>query len=429
MDFSQEEITPRVKIIGIGGAGVHVLDQMLLDDSSMSDLAVIDTDCQTYNGTVIVDRLLAGRRTLRGFGCCGDVDLARSLFQDEVEEVQKLVKNAQVVVLIAGLGGGTGTAMTVGLTEVLRDMGITSVVLGITPLKVEGKRKFSQAQAAASVLRSKADAFFLFSNERLMEVVDQYEDPRMVFQEMNRLLGGTCRSLVQLLSRRGLVDLNLADIQALLGCSSALNDELENCWVGIGSASGEDCERYAVEEALSSPMFLDEVAWKAGDRILACIEGGADMSVVTYQAVMEHLKQELPVELPIVAGATIHSNTSDYLRLTLFVARSGESLVATEEVSAWKEMGDDGVSPRSMRDASQSVQKQTSPAIDFDDGIQTVRNIKPAARPQKYFTEQVELPLQNQTFRGRFEKSNPTIMDGEDLDQPTFMRVGLKIRL
>ncbi|MFZ5806464.1 MAG: hypothetical protein ACOY3I_04605 [Verrucomicrobiota bacterium] len=425
---SSSDVVMDVKIIGVGGAGINVVDQMILDQLSIGNMLCIDTDRKSITATVVEQKILVGENQLLGLGTGGDAQLAKNLLEEKETEFLSAVGDAKAVILVAGLGGGTGSGLTEAMVDCLRNTGVTIFVLGISPLACEGPRRREQAQKMIRALRKKADALFLFANDRILGIPEMQEDARGGFHAMNGLVGAACKAMSYLLGHRSLVQLNASDFRALVGECDVLSDEMENCWVGLGIAGGETRTREVAEQALNSPMLADGTAWLAGDRILACVEGGDDFSVSEFQEVLQYLKKDLPSNLEVTAGAAVNPDLTGALSLTLFVARSGEASVVTEELSpvAREKLAEE----ENVVSSSSSEQQPELIASSVDSAQDTVvKRSKRSSKAQKYFAEQGELPLETDDFRGRFEKSAPTIFNGQNLDQPTFLRLGIKIRV
>lgn len=428
-----------IKIIGVGSAGVNVVDQIVLDQHGLANLLCIDTDRQALTASVVEEKILIGERTLMGLGTGGDPDLGRNVIAKGAEKnkIRMALEDARMAIVVTGLGGGTGGGMVEGVIDLLKEKGARTVVLGIAPLGCEGGRRAAQARAAAKMIRKKADAMLLFSNDRLLQIPDVKEDIRGGFRELNIILGRTCKAIVHLLGKRGLVQVNFSDFQELAGQCAGLSDELENCWVGMGMGFGPQRVKEAIEQTLCSPLFDDGAAWEAGDSALICVEGGDDFAVSEFHEVIEQLKAELPSSLKLTAGASVNEKLSGALALTLFVTRAGEAEVVTTEIPKVESLEEpeefvleEKEESVSASETSESVtQAYVWKTMEEKQEAGLVKRSRRQAKEQRYFAEQGELPLETPVFQGRFEKSLPTIFNGQNLDQPTFLRLGIKIRV
>jgi cell division protein FtsZ len=242
------------------------------------------------------------------------------------------------------------------------------------------------------------------------------------------------------------MQLHLADLRNLLAEHDCGGMTLENCWTGFGIGSGSDRAREVVDEVLNGPLFADGQAWSKGSAVIACLGGGKNLSMGEFQTVIEYLKQEIPVELPILAGTILEPYETDSLSLTLMVVGQTFAEEEAPRVKAKEEFAF-GPAPATAVETkraeppvkSQVVEEPEIPAAEpptmgkavgnAADFFGTADESDNKGTEQKYFVQQEELPLDKKIYRGRFEKSAPTILNGEDLDQPTFMRQNVKIRL
>lgn len=415
-----------VKIVGIGGAGTNVIDRIILDSNSSENIVCLETDQQPYAASVSNHRVLMGKAVLHGLGAGGDPEVCSTLVDDEIDEIHKTFQGVQVAVLVCGLGGGTGSAVTPALTVCLREMGVKTVVVGVTPLMSEGRRRLTLARDAASDLHKKADAVLLFSNERISQVPEAQDDMRGGFSVLNQNVAQIVRGLAQLLRMPSIAEMTGDQLIEALGRYVCRKGDLENIWGGVGAWFEEGAGKDGILQALSSPLFLDGHGWRKADRLIAFVEGGASMPVSDYQRLMEQLRKELPVEMRVNSGVAINPSMQGRMQLTILAIRSGEDEVVSDEPKEESklELTEDGVSAPPVAEETSESEAEVDPTTPV------ARISRKSHRQQKYFNEQVELPFDVKTLRGRFEKSDPTIHpNGENLDQPTFIRLGIKIRL
>jgi len=452
----------KVTLIGVGTAGVNVLDQMVLDGLTSLEMIVFDTDRQVLTGSVVPSKELIGAKTTRGLGVGGDHEFARELAFQDRERIRQCLRGVDLAVVITGLGGGSGTGLTPEILKVLREGDASTIVLAVTPFSFEGNRRLSQAKAGTVGLRDNADVVLVFANERLSRIPEAQHNVREGFRAMNRILGDTAQSISNLLATRALMQLSLADLQTLAGRRHGGQGVLENCWVGVATASGIDRQKKVVERALSGPLFSDSHVWRNGDRILASVVGGPDMSVSDFQKVMQILQRELPVEFPMVAGAAVDETLEDRMMLTLLVARSSDSEVAVERIVP-EVLAEPVAAPKvqpialpreepvevpvpmpkpvpipvverkpAFEPAAEEIRAGEEEEAALEEELPKSRKGRDrgkTVKEQRYFSEQDELPLDNKVLRGRFEKAVPTMFNGQNLDQPTFMRLKMRLRI
>jgi cell division protein FtsZ len=449
-------------IIGLGTSGVNVLDQLVLENEGVRDLIVLDTDETSIRGSVVMEKYLIGKKIIRGMGTGGDPDLASQLFKADQSEIREMLKGTRLAVIVAGLGGGTASGMLTELVEVLRDLGAATIVVTATPFVFEGSRRRSQAMQSLSRLKISADAVLCFSNQSLMQVSDDHADVRLGFTKMNSLLAKVAMTLRRAVSQRGLMQVSLADIRQLAHDTGVATEDHLLCRAGCASAEGANRVEDVVEQVLASPLLQDERLWVRGHSLLASLTGGADMSMSEFQSVMKYLRKQLPVEIPMVTAANVDKNKKQHLELTLMVTGNWEEMeesvpslkpqvqqkplfeteikknvaeqVLAEEAEVeigheeetWQDKEDEFEETPVMAHSGHVGDEENEPEFD---GFACVRSESNKMTPERYFDRQEELPLDKKIPRGRFEKSSPTMWDGQDLDQPTFMRMGIKIKI
>jgi cell division protein FtsZ len=408
-----------------------LIDQILLDDPEFSNACIIDSDLQVFTETICPEKFLLGSRSLRGLSTRGDMELAANLFQEEVVAVDEYFAGTQIAILAFGLGGGVGSACGVELVKRLKKMGVVTLVFGMTPFEAEGKQHIKQARQAIQELRKHADAVLGVSNERMVRQFEDETDIRRIFHLVNEQMAYSLRSLVDLLTQNCVVPFDIKTLCQMTGDCEGLHDSLETTWLGVGAASGEGKEDLIVEQALGSPLLRDGQVWEMADKLFVSIEGDANLSVSRYQRLMDCLKKSLPKDLPIVIGASANPKLADILRLNVFAICSGEHQVVTTE-SDWLSQEVQGVEKEKLLSEKEEPQEQISFVEPLVPNVTLVKNKEDVAqkrRVQSYFTEQRELPFDSSVLRGRFEKVDPTLMKGENLDEPTFYRWGIKIRI
>jgi cell division protein FtsZ len=452
----QEETGPQnMKIIAIGGTGTAILDRMTLDQlGEIESSMMIDTDQQSYMGTVCENKILLGRNQIFGMGVNGDGQLGKEVAHAERDLLYAHLQGVDLALILTGFGGGTGTGVTEEVIDILKEMNSKIVVIGVTPFQFESKSRQQQARQVIKRVRSRVDSMLLFSNQRLLSVAERNHHGRDVFTVMNRVLAGVCGSIANSLYSQEATHMKLEDLVYLSGECEGLSGELENCWVGHGFAEGENFEEEVVNMVFDSPLFDDRVVWEKGDRAVASIVGGEDMSVKQFQMVIELLKKQMPVEMPLISSTSVDSDMQGQLTVTLFIGRSGEEFVIDEPMEE-QNVQDVEIVPTMTTEVSKDLFAAPAPMVEEseafaaqmvqevvavtkegaaveDDHLQGQRSrlARPKRREQQtYFRhEQEELPFDSKALLGRFEKASPTVMNGQNLDTPTFMRMKIRLR-
>ncbi|GAB4250259.1 MAG: hypothetical protein OHK005_17220 [Candidatus Methylacidiphilales bacterium] len=416
----------RMALVGLGGAGVNILDQLALHFQRSIRLLALDTCRQVIAGSVVTDKFLLGANTCRGLGCGGDPSYAASLLPADLPALDTRLAGVEEVILVVGLGGGTGSGMAPDLLSHLRARGLRTVTLAVSPFSFEATRRLDTARHTVNGLRENADAVLVLSNDRLTRHLGLDHAVHETFRLMNRVVGQAAVGLSHLLGSRALMQLSLADLQTLVGRSFHPEGTLENCWIGMAAGRGPERHREVVESALASPLFSDAQVWREGERMLVSVMGGRDFSMAELQKVQTLLQAQLPRPLPFVAGAAIDPSQHGVLQITVLVGKSDPVPESALPIPPVPHPASRSSAPISSVNAPPPAGPApgTAATVPAETRVERGRSRK----PQRYFVEQEELPLETSSYRGRFENSLRSESGGQDLDQPTFQRLRIRLR-
>jgi len=417
-----------VKIIGVGGAGGNVVQQLQSTDLAALPALIAHTNPRVLNEWPHPTKLLLGETRTRGMGSGGDPDLGRQAAEDMREQIIAFCKEADLIFLVTGLGGGTGGGAAPVIARIARETGCLVLGMATQPFDFEGLRRREQAKAALKELRLASDAVICLPNQRMTAIFDQNTPVREAFKLTNDLLAQGVRGIWQMLTRPGLVNVDFAYLYSIVrgkNCESAF---------ASAEASGEMRARDVVEKLVGSPLLEEGALLAQSTDILVSLVGGEDMTIADVNKVMEQL-QRMAESSNIVMGAASDESCNGRLRLTV---------VATRRAAAEPGPTLGAPTPRNIKPA-------TAPAkeADFDTNFfqqpATPRASNRFVAPAPESTPQNTEFLQKQTRRkgankpkqqtlnleivskGRFEKSEPTIHRGEDLDVPTYVRRGVAL--
>jgi cell division protein FtsZ len=391
---------------------------------------------------VVPAKKLMGMEIVRGLGCHGDRELGQQVAQHEDAALRELVERHEFVMIALGLGGGTGSALALELIRMARAQEAQVIVVCTWPMAFEGSRRAREARETLALLRQEADCVLVFDNHRLAALPDAQTDVRQVFHVLNRHLGAAVQALAQVLCKQGLIQLSFADLRSLFGRYRGC-EVLENCWVGQAEAHEGDSESDLIKNLLESPLLADPTVWERVDHGILNLWGGHDLSLRDVQAITEELQKNLPKKLAIAVNANLEERQTGTVRLTLLLAET--QIPADPEpapvtppitpVKAKKKV------PVALHD-TQPIKVQVPPRVRLTPRLDRHEELLPQeemasvapsganlkGRSKKYLAKQEELPFE-MAHRGRFENSIETLYKGENLDQPTFRRRRLQIRL
>ncbi len=447
----------RVRIVGLGQTGVAVCDQIVLHGRAPHDLWVFDSDQQTIEGSIVPNRHLLGRNLVHGLGSNGDIELAREIVALEENRLSHATHGCDFLILILGLAGCTGLALSEYLIEEGRKSGARVIVIGVQPFAFEGWARREKAVSAIAQLRAEADSVLVLSHDRLTEDPITAKNVRHGFHLMHQLMAQMTQALTQIVCKRGLVQLSFADVRSLYGRYAGA-EVLENCWAAHVEGDIHDRPEELIERLLASPFINDDSIWKNIDHAIVAVSGTRDLGLSDVQELVGLLKDRLPTNLPLVASANLEEEDHDKVRLTVLLARTApvpakvieervvEKIkarkpapakiappVATEPVAkapvTAKKIPQPDSAPPKPKPAPVLAAQPALPAGVYQVPAGIVPDEEPqAAGSGRFIAKQEEMQFEGPT-RGRFEKTHETIYNGENLDQPTFRRRRLVIRL
>lgn len=271
--------------------------------------------------------------------------------------------------------------------------------MAITPFGFEGARRKERANRCLAELRKIADVVLVFSNDRLLES-SLAKDMREAQRAFDRALARTIHGLAHVMEKDGMVHLGVAELKEAVGPGTDAISMMENAWTGVAEASGEGREAAVMEAVCEDIMLEDGKAWKEGNRVMVSVVTGPDTSLSEFHGFMEKLKQRLPVDLPISAGAAVDPDRSESLSLTMLVTRRVEESVLPQVAEIARE------------EEVEELSKTEEPK---------------GKKRRKVVASQTELEFEKTPTR--FARSSPSVRGSEDLDRPTFQRKGIQLKV
>ena len=418
-----------IAVVGLGGAGCHALQQVAQADlDGVRFLAVHSNQRELEAVTITQEKILLGAKLTRGIGTGGDPDLGQIVAEKEAERLRSCFDKVDLVLVVGGLGGGTAGGAGPILAKAARDTGALVVGVVTLPFDFEGARRQLQGYEALLRWRAAADAVICLPNQKLLGLLGANASLTNTFQTSNELLAQAVRGLWQMLTLPGLMNVSLADL-----CSALRGRHVESRFA-TARAAGENRPQQLIDQLAAHPLLDQGEAFSAAESILVSLIGGPDLSIEEVQKLMEHFNSAAD-NARVVVGAATHESSAGVLSISVVVSRRNNPsqsrlLVAPPTDSAWPDDdGDTSLGQAFFRGVSLP---KTSPRYvppppelseDQKQNFLQSRARTRGTRPVKRW-KQEQLPLQI-ISKGRFEKSEPTLHRGEDLDVPTYIRRGL----
>ncbi|MGL5931098.1 MAG: cell division protein FtsZ [Dermatophilaceae bacterium] len=300
-----------IKVVGIGGGGVNAINRMIEVGLKGVEFIAINTDAQALLMSDADVKLDVGRELTRGLGAGADPDVGKKAAEDHAEEIEEVLKGADMVFVTAGEGGGTGTGGAPVVARIAKGLGALTIGVVTRPFTFEGRRRANQAESGIAGLRDEVDTLIVIPNDRLLSISDRGVSMLDAFRSADQVLLSGVQGITDLITTPGLINLDFADVKSVMqGAGSAL--------MGIGSARGEDRSVQAAELAISSPLL--EASIDGAHGVLLSIQGGSDLGLFEINEAARLVQEAAHPEANIIFGAVIDDALGDEVRVTVIAA-------------------------------------------------------------------------------------------------------------
>jgi len=300
-----------IKVVGIGGGGVNAVNRMIEVGLKGVEFIAINTDAQALLMSDADVKLDIGRELTRGLGAGANPDVGKKAAEDHKEEIEEVLKGADMVFVTAGEGGGTGTGGAPVVAGIARSLGALTIGVVTRPFGFEGRRRQSQADVGIDNLRAEVDTLIVIPNDRLLSLSDRNISVIDAFRQADHVLLQGVSGITDLITTPGLINLDFADVKSVMhSAGSAL--------MGIGSARGEDRAVEAAEKAISSPLL--EAGIDGAHGVLLSISGGSDLGLFEINEAARLVADAAHPDANIIFGAVIDDTLGDEVRVTVIAA-------------------------------------------------------------------------------------------------------------
>ncbi len=432
----------KIKVVGVGGAGTNAVDRLVLEGFQDINILSVNTDTQHLTASVAPEKIQIGAQRTRGLGAGGDPEVGSEAAYEDEMELRAALTGYDLVFLAAGMGGGTGTGAGPILAQIAKQQGALVLALVTLPFSSEGKYRCRVAEQGLEVMRRSADAVICIPNDRLLSLAEGETRGIDMFRPTDQFLCDGVKLIYSMLAKTGLINIDFADLGAVL------RREKGETLVGYGTGRGERKIEDAVRGALRSPLLSQTEILKQASAALVCMTYGPATTMREVNEGMRILQESLGDETAIKVGYVIDEMIGNEI-CVLVIASTGKvarNLQVTKEAdSETVEAGE------TQTEAPQLEEIPVEPTADGPsaDGEmapawteaapgkpqEIFLGIKPASSsssskqrlPKKDAPRQVSLPLDD-TTHGIFDKHDRLIINGQDLDVPTFLRLGIRLQ-
>jgi cell division protein FtsZ len=300
-----------IKVVGIGGGGCNAVNRMIDTGLKGVEFIGVNTDAQALLMSDADVKLDVGRQLTRGLGAGSDPEIGRHAAEEHRDEIEEVLKGADMVFITAGEGGGTGTGGAPIVAEVAKNLGALTLGVVTRPFSFEGRRRSVQAETGIQELKSKVDTLIIIPNDRLLQVSDDKTSMLNAFKMCDEVLLQGVQGITDLITTPGLINIDFADVRMIMAdAGSAL--------MGIGYSSGEGRAVNAARAAVSSPLLEASIEGARG--IVLNVSGPSDLGLFEVNEAAEIVTQAAHPDANIIFGAVIDDALGDETRVTVIAA-------------------------------------------------------------------------------------------------------------
>jgi cell division protein FtsZ len=300
-----------IKVVGIGGGGVNAVNRMIEAGLRGVEFIAMNTDAQALLMSDADVKLDIGRTLTRGLGAGADPEVGRRAAEDHREEIEEVLRGADMVFIATGEGGGTGTGASPVVAEVGRSIGALTIGVATRPFSFEGKKRALQAEAGIAELKDRVDTLIIIPNDRLIQISDEDTPLQEAFRLADDVLLQGVQGITDLITTPGLINLDFADVRTVMtDAGSAI--------LGIGEATGDNRATEASRLAVSSPLLEASIEGARG--LIINITGGEDLKLLEVSEATDAITSAAHPDANVIFGAAIDESLGGKVRVTVIAA-------------------------------------------------------------------------------------------------------------
>ncbi len=320
-----DELTPKIAVVGVGGAGGNAIANMMRADVQGVDFLVANTDAQALKQSIAPQKIQLGAKITQGLGAGSRPEIGRAAAEETIEQVSKLLEGAHMCFIAAGMGGGTGTGAAPVIAKAARDMGILTVGVVTKPFAFEGKRRAKSAEQGIEELQKFVDTLIVIPNQNLFLIANANTTFKQAFELADEVLQQGVRGITDLMVMPGLINLDFADVRSVM-------QEMGKAMMGTGEADGDDRALVAAQKAIANPL-LDGVSMQGAKGVIISITGGEDMRLLEVDEAANHIRELVDPDANIIWGSAFNPDLEGRIRVSV-VATGIEAVERTEAPTA-----------------------------------------------------------------------------------------------
>ncbi len=315
-EVANEEVNVvQIKVVGVGGGGGNAINRMVDAGVRGVEFVAINTDKAALIKSKATLKIQIGDKTTAGMGAGGNPDNGRAAAEESRDEIAAAIRDADMIFITAGMGGGTGTGAAPIVASIARELGILTVGIVTKPFAFEGKKRMTQAEAGIASLREQVDSLVVIPNERLKYVSEQKITFKNAFDIADDVLRQGVQSISELINVTALVNLDFADVKSIMANAGYAH-------MGVGIATGRDKAEHAARAAINSPLI--ETSMDNARGVIISITGSADIGLEEVEEASTIISDMAHPDATIIWGAQLDESLEDTIRVTVVATGLGE---------------------------------------------------------------------------------------------------------
>ena len=373
-------LKPRISVIGVGGGGGNAVNNMIAQNLEGVDFIVANTDSQALTNSSASRKIQLGLQTTQGLGAGARPEIGRQAAEEAKEEIEKELEGSNMVFITAGMGGGTGSGAAPVVAKLAKQKGILTIGVVTKPFQFEGRKRMETAEAAVEEFTKSVDSIIIIPNQNLFRIADKKTTLADAFIMADNVLYSGVRSITDLITIPGLINLDFADITSIM-------QDKGKAIMGTGEAEGEDRAIKAAEQALSNPL-LDDCNIHGAKGVLINITGGSDITLFEIDEAASRIKEEVDESAEIIFGSSYDESLTGKIRVSIVATGVDEKAQALPK------------QPQAAKIASYieqsyqigTIEKPIVPTAEIDSNLEKFSATKPVVEVEEQEEIKVEIP-------------------------------------
>jgi cell division protein FtsZ len=317
----------RIIVLGVGGGGSNAVNRMIQSGVRGVEFVAINTDTQALARSEAATRIHIGEKLTRGLGAGGNPNVGEKSAEESAEQIAELVRDADMVFIAAGMGGGTGTGAAPVIAQIAKELGALTVGVVTKPFSFEGRQRAKNAEEGITQLRERVDTLIIIPNDRLLEVIDRKTTLEQAFMEVDDVLRQGIQGISELITEPGLINLDFADVKSIMSDSGG-------ALMAIGRGTGETRAQDAARMAISSPLL--DISMEGARGVLLNITGGTDLALSEINEAADVVAHAADPEANIIFGAVIDPSLENEVKITVIATGFDTTQHQTQQKPAFR---------------------------------------------------------------------------------------------